>query len=158
MPDPVLSTWKQVRRNVVPDLQTITTQDNLGFKNRELWEYRRGCPLLSLGRPERPLRMETFELSLTSPVLARRQERRVSWERQCTYSATVPVGLVSSEPWRGLSGWTSRTVGGRVRLRLERESSSLDSCVRAWGSTLEAISSGEWGGQTCILVKPTPVP
>lgn len=103
MPGPVLGTWKQVGRNMVPALQTVTTQGNLGFKNNSRIQKR--GPLLSLGRPGRPLRRETFELSPTGPVLARRQERRVSRERQRTCSATAPVGCVSSEPCRGLSGW-----------------------------------------------------
>lgn len=70
---------------MVPAFQTVTTQGNLGFKNRELWDTEEG-------RPGRPLRRETFELSPTGPVLARRQERRVFWERQRTCSATAPVG------------------------------------------------------------------
>ena len=41
---------------------------------------------------------------------------------------------------------------------MERETGSSDLSLRTEGGTWEGISSGEWGGQTCVLVCPTSIP
>lgn len=56
------------KENTNPALKTVTIQGNLGFKNRELLEYRRGSPSSGWGVGSgRPLGRETFELSAIGP-------------------------------------------------------------------------------------------
>lgn len=44
---------------MVPALKIVSTQDNLGFKNRELGEYRRGVPS-SAGEGRKALKWGDF--------------------------------------------------------------------------------------------------